>query len=161
MKVTSTPSKIIRRLGDQTDVALTDAIERISMKTDAQGRPFVVTLWHRSGAGTRITSTMHDVSERIEVGVLSATRVDAPLDDEEFFGAPTEFSVSLNLTNLFVDVERYRLESGFILTGRGGRELVIVSGAYPYSLALGGFGDAPHRFEPEYPLDDYKRLVPL
>jgi hypothetical protein len=53
-----------------------------------------------------------------------------------------------------------RLESGVVLSARDGGELVIVAGAFPYSLAILGIGEAPHHFEPEYPLNSYQRQRP-
>lgn len=147
----------INRSGDQTDAGLTQGIASISIRMAAHRRPIAVTLWQSENVGTRIESVMHDVAERIEVGVLVATRVSAPFSDEVFVEAPSGFKEGMRLTKLYIDVEMNRLESGIVLTGRDGRELVIVAGAFPYSLAILGIGEAPHRFEPEYPLNSYKR----
>jgi len=155
--MTSPPMTLVERSGGQTDEALTHGISRVSIQADANGLPFAVTLWRQAEVGTRIESAMHDLAERVEVGVLSATRVNAPLADEVFVEVPIEFAESLALTKLIIEVESSRLESGIMLTGRNGRELVIVAGAYPYSLAILGLSDALERFEPEYPLDAYKR----
>jgi hypothetical protein len=150
---------IVERSGDQTDAGLTQGISRVSIQADPNGLPFAVTLWHNSTAGTRIESAMLDLAERIEVGVLSATRVDAPTEKDVFIEVPSEFSGHLKLTKLLIDVQSRRLESGLVLASQSGRELVVVAGAYPYSLAIHGLGDANHRFEPEYPLDNYLRLA--
>jgi hypothetical protein len=101
---------------------------------------------------------MHDLADRIEVGVLSATRVSVPFDDESFFAVPMEFHDGSSLVKLFIKVESHQLESGVVLIGRNGGELTVVAGTYPYSLAIKGLGDAPYRFEPEYPLASYQRL---
>jgi hypothetical protein len=143
---------------DQTDVGLAKGITRISIRTAAHGRPIAVTLWQSEAVGTRIESVMHDLAERIEVGVLVATRVSAPFADEVFVDAPSAFNEDMMLTKLFIEVETKRLESGVVLRGRDGCEIVIVAGAFPYSLAVLGIGEAPHRFEPEYPLNSYLRL---
>ena len=156
----TTPSvTIVERSGDQTDAGLAQGISRVSIQADPNGLPFAVTLWHNSTAGTLIESAMHDLAERIEVGVLSATRVDAPAEKDVFIEVPSEFSGHLKLTKLLIDVQSRRLESGIVLTSQSGRELVVVAGAYPYSLAIHGLGDAHYRFEPEYPLDNYLRLA--
>lgn len=148
----------VKRLGDQADSELRRGINNVSIQTDAHGLPFAITLWQSKGVGTKIESLMHDLAERVEVGVLSATRVDELNADEVLVDVSSDFSENLILTKLVIDVELHRLESGLILTGRHGRQIVIVPGAYPYSLAILGLGDAPHRFEPEYPLDLYLRL---
>lgn len=150
----------INRSGDQADFGLTRGIARISIRTAAHCRPIAVTLWQSEKLGTRIESVMHDVAERIEVGVLVATRVSTPFADEVFVEAPSGFNEGMTLTKLFIEVEMNRFESGIVLTGRDGRELVIVAGAFPYSLAILGIGEDPHRFEPEYPLNSYERERP-
>lgn len=156
----TTPSiTMVERSGDQTDEGLAQGIGRVSIQADPNGLPFAVTLWQNSTAGTRIESTMHDLAERTEVGVLSATCVHAPAENDVFIEVPIEYSGHLKLTKLLIDVQSTRLESGIVLTSQGGRELVVVAGAYPYSLAVHGLGDAHHRFEPEYPLDNYLRLA--
>ena len=149
--------KLIERSGDQTDAGLMHGINRVSIRTAAHGRPIAVTLWQKTGGGTRIESVMHDLSERIEAGVLLTSRVSIPFGDELFIDTPGEFADGLTLTKLFIEAESYRLESGMVLTGCTGHELVIVAGAYPYSLAVRGLGDSPNRFEPEYPLASYER----
>jgi hypothetical protein len=148
----------IYRSGDQTDVGLAQGITRISIRTAAHGRPIAVTLWQSETVGTRIESVMHDVAERIEVGVLVATRVSAPFADEVFVEVSNAFKEDMVLSKLFIEVDKKRLESGLVLRGRDGCEIVIVAGAFPYSLAVLGIGEAPHRFEPEYPLNSYQRL---
>ena len=147
----------VERSGDQTDEGLAHGISRVSIQSYANGLPFAITLWQNTASGTRVESAMHDLAERIEVGVLSATRVSKPAENDVFVEVPSELASHLELTRLFVDVESHRLESGVILTSRNGGELVIVAGAYPYSLAIHGLGEAPHRFEPEYPLGAYQR----
>ena len=155
----TTPRISIERSGDQTDAGLSQGVSRVSIQAGPDGLPFAVTLWHHSTDGTRIESAMHDLAERIEVGVLSATRVDAPAEKDVFIEVPSDFSGHLKLTKLFIDVQSTRLESGMVLTSQSGCELVVVAGAYPYSLAIHGLGDAHHRFEPEYSLDNYLRLA--
>lgn len=149
---------IVERSGDQTDAGLVQGISRVSIKADANGLPFAITLWHGLTGGTRIESEMHDLAERVEVGVLSATRVSSPAETEESLEVPIEFSGHLRLEKMFIDVQLHRLESGIALISQNGSELVVVAGAYPYSIAIRGLGDAPHRFEPEYPLGTYLRF---
>lgn len=50
------------------------------------------------------------------------------------------------------------LESGLILKASSDDELVIVAGAYPYSLAVLGVPPIPHIFEPEYEISPYTRV---
>ncbi len=49
---------------------------------------FTATLWLTSGEGFRFLPTMHDVAERIEVGVLKIELVVQPLPDETSVNLP-------------------------------------------------------------------------
>jgi hypothetical protein len=151
------PIATVTRLGDQDDTGMLRGIVSASIRTAAHGRPIAITLWQQPSVGTRIESVMYGLTDRIEVGLLSATRVSAPFDDESFVTVPSEFHEDFVQTKLFIEVEAHRLESGVVLSARGGSELLILAGAYPYSLAIAGLGDVPHRFEPEYPLVSYER----
>jgi hypothetical protein len=148
----------INRLGDSSDSELAQGISGISLRIAPHGRPIAVTLWQTTMSGMRIESVMHDMAERIEVGVLSITHVDAPFADEVLIEAPDAFRYGVTLTKLFLMVENTYVESGLSLHGRDGCEIVIVTGAFPYSLAISGVGEWPHLFEPEYPITLYQLL---
>jgi hypothetical protein len=148
---------MIHRSGNQTDADLARGIAAVSIRAAAHSRPIAITLWQEASIGTRIESLMHDLTDRIEVGTLSSNLVNNSFEDEKFIDIPREFSHGFSLTKLIIQVHSHSLESGIILTSRSGHELVVVAGAYPYSLAIRGLGDATHLFEPEYPLDEYQR----
>ena len=79
------------------------------------------------------------------------------MSNERFLPVPDGLAGPLELATLVIQVEGTGLESGLVLTSRSGQELVIVAGVFPHSLAIAGLGEAPHRFEPEYPLMAYLR----
>src|ERR1700719_3537506 len=66
---------------------------------------------------------------------------------------PASFNGRNRVTKLVIAESGTTAESGFILTASDGTEIVIVSGVYPYSLAMKGVGSVPHGFEPEYDLE--------
>jgi len=148
---------------------LTAALVRASLTTVAD-RPHLLTLWRADGTGLRVWSRRHDIAERVEIGVLQFELVSKGNDDTE---PPTQahdpsslinidlrssFNGRNRATKLVVSESGTTAESGFILTASDGTEIVIVSGVYPYSLAMKGIAALPHGFEPEYDLECYERV---
>jgi hypothetical protein len=137
--------------------ALYRPIQRVAL-TMLVGRPSVLYFGHPDGSWLRIANQMHDLADRREVGSLA-------LGD----GAPPqapEFEVQVSAIPLRVDklilVERnVRIEAGIAIQLTATRELRVLPGAYPYTLAIEGLWDQPHVFEPEYPTSEYRReLIP-
>ncbi len=141
-------------------VELGKPIKQVSLEIAVHQRPMTVTFWRPDGSGLKLCSEMHDVEERKEVGVLHFSRVLAPRPGETIAGVAAAFEGEIVVSKLVVHESGTSAESGVILKARTGDEIVIVSGAYPYSLAIRGLLSLPHVFEPEYPLDQYDR-VPL
>jgi hypothetical protein len=63
----------------------------------------------------------------------------------------------IKASKLIIEESRTTAESGVILHA-GSEELVIVAGAFPFTLAICGLKAAPFKFDPEYPLDLYTRI---
>jgi hypothetical protein len=117
-----------------------------------------VTLWRSDGTGLRTFSQMHDVAERREVGVLNFERVSAPRPDERVVDVAS-FQNEIVVSKLIIHESGTTAESGVMLKARNGDEIVMVAGAYPYSLAVLGVVSMPHIFEPEYSMDLYTRVL--
>lgn len=122
--------------------------------------PRSLTLWRSDKTGLRLYTEMHDVAERREVGVLSFEHVSAPSAVEIFTDAAPAFQREIKLSKLIVQDSGMSAESGVVLATSTGDELVIVAGAYPYSLAVKGLNlpSMSTVFNPEYPLDQYVRV---
>lgn len=135
-------------------------IVRVSVRTAAHGRPIAITLWRPDASGLHIQSTMHDLANRIEVGVLHFTLVESVGAEELVVGLPSSFVNGLKATKLVIAEGGSIAESGVLLEATDGRQIAIVAGASPYTLAISGVFDMPHMFEPEYPLNSYSP-VPL
>ena len=147
---------------------LTAAVVRASLMTVVD-RPHRLTLWRADGIGLRICSRRHDIAERIEIGVLGFELVSEEKEDtrpspsanrSSFINIdiPAAFNGRNRATKLVISESGTTAESGFILTASDGAEIVIISGVYPYSLAVKGIGSMPHGFEPEYDLECYERV---
>jgi len=121
-------------------------------------RPRFITLWRSDGTGLRLYTDMHDVAERREVGVLNVNRVSTPQPDEVLATVPPAFESEIIVFKLLIRESGVEAESGVVFTTQAGDEIVVVAGAYPYSLAVQGVSSLPHVFEPEYPLDQYLRV---
>jgi hypothetical protein len=103
---------------------------------------------------------MRDVAERVEYGVL---------EFEPWAGGNEEQGAIISLPNdvggegttiakLLLRDDSVVCESGFAIRGGHGSELIVVAGAYPYTLAVAVTGISGS-FEPEFPLEKYDRVV--
>jgi len=120
-----------------------------------------LTLWRRNGVGIRIQSQMHDVAERLEVGVLTFKLVGAGFLGERTVILPKEFDAPITVMKLLKEEAGSTLESGVILKAANGSQIIVVAAASPCNIAIQGvIDDLPCIFEPEYSLESYK-IVPM
>lgn len=106
----------------------------------------------------RLRTDMHDVADRTEVGVLNFEQVSSHRPDERIADVASAFQSEIAVSKLIIHESGTSAESGLILKARNGDEIVIVAGAYPYSLAVLGLPPMPHIFEPEYEIGHYTRV---
>ncbi|GAB3447359.1 hypothetical protein GCM10027320_40880 [Massilia solisilvae] len=99
---------------------------------------------------------MHDVAERIEVGVLVFELVAEKNAQDLSLRVPDSFKRSHLVEKLLIDVDGVTAESGVLISTANGDVLVAVAGAYPYTVTFFATG-LPGNFEPEYPLEKYRR----
>jgi hypothetical protein len=133
-------------------------LKQVSVESEPHGSPMFVTLWRSDGTGLRVRSEMHDVAERREVGVLRFSHVLAPASNASLMEVAPTLDRELTVSKLLIEESGTSAESGVILTGDDGDEMIIVAGVKPYCLAISGLPSAPSKFEPEYPLDRYARV---
>lgn len=131
---------------------------KISVQLGVAERPIGITFWNPAGLGLQIWSEIEDIAERTEVGVLAFSLVSESEPDEIF----TDFEISLDeskdLKKMVIEESGSKCESGLCIETMDGREIIIVAGVYPYSLAIKGVISIPYIFEPEYDLDRYDRF---
>ena len=121
--------------------------------------PNTLTLWRDDSTGIKVFSQMHDIAERLEIGVLSFELVTVPEKDELTVDVSGGFNCSLQAFKLILEEEGTRAECGLAIRGSKGDEIVIVPSAGPCHLAIAGLPSSnPHIFEPEYELDRYIRV---
>jgi len=118
---------------------------KISVQLGVAERPIGITFWNPAGLGLQIWSEIEDIAERTEVGVLAFSLVSESEPDEIF-------------TDFVIEESGSKCESGLCIETMDGREIIIVAGVYPYSLAIKGVISIPYIFEPEYDLDRYDRF---
>lgn len=140
------------RLSDEFNKGFT----RISINRLPHGHPSAIFLWHADGTGLMIRSEMHDIAERFEVGALIFSHAVATDSNAPLIDLPEEFSFDLKASKLVLSDQSVSAESGILLKGDHGGEIVILAGALPYALTV----KAPfiiEAFEPEYDLSSYLR----
>jgi hypothetical protein len=121
--------------------------------------PQTLTLWHSDGTGLKIFSQMHDIAERIEIGVLNFEKVTTHAGDATNADVSVAFDCDIEAFKLILDEGGTRAECGLALRASNGDQITIVPSAGAYSLAiLGVFASTPHIFEPEYQLNRYARV---
>jgi hypothetical protein len=132
--------------------------------------PHVLTLWRADGTGLQISSRMHDIAERLEIGVLEFALVAAEMKEPKRsvtgvrqlsfakVDLPTSFHNNNHVTKLVISEAGTTADSGILITAADGNEIVIVAGVMPYSLAIRGIFSAPRIFQPEYDLKCYERV---
>lgn len=133
-------------------------IVRVSMLEVAQ-RPNILMLHRAHGSSIRIYSKMHDIGPQIEVGTLvfcSSTELTNGVVDLDLSDAPLN---PLHVSRLRIEESDVQIDSGVIIECEDNRRVIIVAGAYPYSLAIDGLFSRSHVFEPEYPIEKYQRLA--
>jgi hypothetical protein len=137
---------------------LSGPVKQVFLEFGPHGWPMFVTFWRFDETGLRLHSEMHDVAERIEVGVLSFSRISTPPVDKTIVDAASAFSREITAFKLVIEESDTIAESGVVLKA-GSDEIVVVASARPCMLAVSGVSlPAPHMFEPEYPIDRYIRV---
>jgi hypothetical protein len=86
-----------------------------------------VTLWRADGTGLLVPSDMHDVAERIGVGV-QLSYVFAPEAQETIVETAPAFYGELSVSELIIQESGATAASGIIPRAIDGVEIVIVSG---------------------------------
>lgn len=140
---------------------LSRTIESVSIEAGfgSLGRPESITLWRPDGTGFEIRSEMHDVADRMEVGVLSFNLVPASSKEEKLIKLPANFGSTLRPFKMLIKESGKRAESGLILRDTADKELLIVASEAPCYLYIRGtlpMQPAPESHRPEYPISEYK-----
>jgi hypothetical protein len=115
-----------------------------------------VTLWFGNEDGLRISSEMHDVAYRTEIGSLCFERVTQPFPDELLLDI-VGFADSVRAQKLTISDEGHTIEAGVSFLGSAGVELIICAAAFPCHLFISGINTLPQNISPEYPLEMYSR----
>ncbi|WP_134167099.1 hypothetical protein [Paraburkholderia caballeronis] len=130
----------------------------ISFDTATHGEVIAVSLLRSDGSGVKIRVRMHDLDGRVECGVLEFSEIKSEISKKTVAALSGDFGAGISVKRLEVDVDGITFESGIEVSGKDGVKFIIVSGAYPYTLAIDGLGlGLP--FNPEYPLDEYRAIA--
>lgn len=124
--------------------------------TDKFGRPSALAFRRADGSGLEISSFVYELGPRLEVGSLSLKTLSGGVDDNGFSELPKEFHRRVQFTILTAAIEDSEVESGLVIKGGQGEEIMILPGEMPYSLhILSSFFADP--FGPEFDLAAYRR----
>jgi hypothetical protein len=137
---------------------LAKEVMRASIQTIGHNRPIALTLWRSDGTGLCIRSKMHDVAERLEVGVLDFTLTTQRSQDEEDVLIPGLLNGPISVSKLVITESGTQAESGLVLTPVNGEQIIVLASVYPYGVAIKGLVHQFNKFDPEYPLIDYTEI---
>ena len=135
---------------------------RISMRLHA-GRPDmpnVVTFWRSDSSWLQVHSVMHDISDRLEVGVLTFEIGRAePMNEEAVVDIrPSPFAPA-DIKKLIIRDEDVIAESGIKLSTKDGNVITVAAAAFPCTLAIAGVSDEIENiFTTEYDIDKYQEI---
>jgi hypothetical protein len=104
-----------------------------------------------------IFSRMHDVAERLEVGVLNFRSV-TDLDEDAISVDFRPQLVPYRGCKLVVEEAETRLESGLKLYFQNGQDLLILPAAFPLHLAVSGSCIQDRNTTSEYPIENYEAV---
>jgi hypothetical protein len=138
--------------------ALKVPIKKVSVPEMEHGMAFALTLWRVDGTAIKFYSKMHDLDEREEVGVLSVEPVPLPVSDKIQIELPDYFLSVVGAEKLSVDEQSGVVaDSGIVIQLLGDHELIVVSGRFPCSISISGIPNLKSAFEPEWPIEKYRR----
>lgn len=138
---------------------LSKPLKNISIEFEPHGKPMFVTLWRQDGTGLRLFSKMHDVAQRKEIGIMQFESVSSGKNGEVTIEIPRHFEGRIAASKLVIEESGTIAESGVVLHGSDGREIVIVPADFPCFLAIKGLPLDSHTSKPEYPLQQYHRVA--
>jgi hypothetical protein len=138
-------------------IELTKPLKQISVECDSRGMPMRVTLWRTDGTGLQIWCQMHDIAERVEIGVLNFAYVQT-VRKSEVIAEAWAFKDEIAVYKLVIHELGTSAESGIALVAPTGEEIVILPNAFPYNLTVKGVPSLGFAFTPENSLDNYERV---
>lgn len=132
---------------------------RFGFKTAQHKRATEFVIRCQDGVGLKFSTSMVDLADRLEVGVI---RVDKILPDnlvDKEIASPADLAGSLKCEKLVIETDFGLIESGVLFTGQNEHQVVIVAGAFPYTVevAITSTVFGMSEFDPEYPIDEYER----
>lgn len=138
---------------------LSQPFDALSVEQDKARRPVAIRLYHQSGVVTQICSKMHDIGPRTEIGVLEFSTVTDQRKDELAVRLQGRDFSAASIEKLIITEGRAEAESGIVFTYPDHGEIVVVASVAPYVLAVKVSWEAPgFTFDPEYPLEQYRRV---
>jgi len=145
-------------------IELAKPFTKMSIRCMNYGQPMSATLWRQDGTGLEISSEVHDVAEKREVGNLlfalkhEISEVDS-FFPENVYPSPLSAMKDLTVVKLTIFESGSSAEGGVLLTDEDGKSIAILTAAYPYCIATKGVSPEMDKFASEYDLDKYQQVI--
>lgn len=144
---------------DSLPAVLGIGLSGYAIQSAEHGRITSIWFFFRDNIVVEIQGTMTTVEPWQEVGTLFFRRIMGTDNHPPAIKLGPAWAIISSVEKLVIEEEGFSAASGVVVCNSNGAELVIVCGAYPYTLEiLAPFYDGD--FQPEYDLSAYNR-VPL
>lgn len=123
-------------------------------------RPSLIYLWFNSDNGIVFSAKSHDISDRIEVGLIGVARANKNMllnkpGSEEIL--PDVFLSPTSVFMMRTKIGETAIDSGIYFLTKAGGEIQIMSGNYPHTLSFKIFKRSKD-YEPEFLAPDYQYI---
>lgn len=98
---------------------------------------------------------MHDVGKRLEIGTLDFSSINNSTASAQLIALPEEFSNYFSIRKMLMRSMENVFESGLLLEAND-KQICIVAGAFPFTLAVRISGIELPSFESECPFEAYE-----
>jgi len=141
---------------DSLRALLEKGLTGFATQTAEHGRFTSIWLFLHKNIVLEIHSSMTDIESWQEVGTLLFRRLDINDNHPPQISLDSVWANIKSLDKLIIKEDAYSAESGMVIRNNNDEELIIVCGAYPYTLEmLAPFCDFD--FQPEYDFNLYSK----
>jgi hypothetical protein len=134
---------------------LTKPLQRLSLIEGFDERFMAITLWRLDGTSLTISSQMHDIADKVEVGQLCFELASDPEENQITVDLPPSFQNSIHPFKLTGHECGSEYESGLTLRTDADENLTILTADFPFKLVILGSTKIAPKGVPEYSLEYY------
>jgi len=133
---------------------ITKSIKDIYIRIYNKGIISII-IWYGDIGGVEISSSMVDIEDRVEVGVLVLRYVRSHSGYHPVI-MPSSFREKVDFKRMIINVSNCMIDSGLIIESENGDKIFIMAASMPYTLTINApISNISCEFSPEYPIEKY------